>query len=77
VPAAGAVASCPGTGGTQLTPILSLDALGASLAAAYDGLIAEEVPESAWIVGGINRHPGRWFPKLEAEPQVFFRERLF
>lgn len=33
------------TGGTQLTPILSLDALGASLAAAYDGLIAEAVPE--------------------------------
>ncbi|SEO44143.1 hypothetical protein SAMN04487843_101400 [Methylobacterium sp. ap11] len=33
------------TGGTQLTPILSLDALGAGLAAAYDGLIAEAVPE--------------------------------
>jgi hypothetical protein len=33
------------TGGTQLTPTLSLDALGAGLAAAYDGLVAEAVPE--------------------------------
>ncbi|WP_048427509.1 hypothetical protein [Methylobacterium indicum] len=33
------------TGGTQLTPILSLDALGASLASAYDGLMVEAVPE--------------------------------
>ncbi|WP_280946924.1 NepR family anti-sigma factor, partial [Methylobacterium platani] len=33
------------TGGTQLTPTLSLDALGAGLAAAYDGLMAEAVPE--------------------------------
>ncbi|AWB23541.1 hypothetical protein DA075_23765 [Methylobacterium currus] len=32
-------------GGTQLTPTLSLDALGAGLAAAYDGLVAEAVPE--------------------------------
>ncbi|AWN53468.1 NepR family anti-sigma factor [Methylobacterium sp. 17Sr1-1] len=33
------------TGGTPLTPTLSLDALGAGLAAAYDGLVAESVPE--------------------------------
>ncbi|MGX7704405.1 NepR family anti-sigma factor [Methylobacterium sp. Gmos1] len=33
------------TGGTQLTPTLSLDALGAGLAAAYDGLVAEAVPD--------------------------------
>ncbi|TGD96282.1 NepR family anti-sigma factor [Methylobacterium nonmethylotrophicum] len=33
------------TGGTQLTPTLSLDALGAGLAAAYDGLVAEAIPE--------------------------------
>ncbi|AWN49692.1 response regulator [Methylobacterium terrae] len=33
------------TGGTQLTPTLSLDALGAGLAAAYDGLMLETVPE--------------------------------
>ncbi|MCF4128193.1 response regulator [Methylobacterium sp. SyP6R] len=32
-------------GGTQLKPTLSLDALGAGLAAAYDGLMAEAVPE--------------------------------
>ncbi|MGF3022955.1 NepR family anti-sigma factor [Methylobacterium aquaticum] len=32
-------------GGTQLKPTLSLDALGAGLAAAYDGLVAEAVPE--------------------------------
>ncbi len=33
------------TGGTQLKPTLSLDALGMGLAAAYDGLMAEAVPE--------------------------------
>ncbi|MFH6782848.1 MULTISPECIES: response regulator [Methylobacterium] len=33
------------TGGTQLTPTLSLDALGAGLAAAYDGLMLDAVPE--------------------------------
>ncbi|QRE75073.1 response regulator [Methylobacterium aquaticum] len=33
------------TGGTQLKPTLSLDTLGAGLAAAYDGLVAEAVPE--------------------------------
>ena len=32
-------------GGTPLTPTLSLDVLGAGLAAAYDGLVAEAVPE--------------------------------
>lgn len=33
------------TGGTQLSPTLSLDVLGAGLAAAYDGLMLETVPE--------------------------------
>ncbi|TNC15041.1 hypothetical protein FF100_05605 [Methylobacterium terricola] len=33
------------TGGTQLTPTLSLDALGSGLAAAYDGLMLDAVPQ--------------------------------
>lgn len=41
----GAAGAGSRTGGTQLTPTLSLDAIGTGLAAAYDGMMLDAVPE--------------------------------